>query len=66
VLSFHRNRFANPAGLVNWVAAQKGLVRLRPDHKLALLREMELPQRVRVAKDLLVALVKVAGQAKAA
>ena len=66
VLSFHRNRFGNPAGLVNWVAAQKGLVRLRPDHKLALLREMELPQRVRVAKDLLVALVKVAGQARAA
>jgi transcription-repair coupling factor (superfamily II helicase) len=66
VLSFLKNHFRNPAGLVNWVAAQKGLVKLRPDHKLALLREMELPQRVRVAKDLLVALVKVAGQAKAA
>ena len=66
VLTFHRNQFANPGGLVAWVAAQKGLVRVRPDHKLALLREMELPQRVRVAKDLLGALVKVAGQAKAA
>ncbi|MFC7474974.1 transcription-repair coupling factor [Dankookia sp. GCM10030260] len=66
VLSFFRNQFRNPAGLVNWVSAQKGLVKLRPDHKLALLREMELPQRVRVAKDLLVALVKVAGQGRAA
>ncbi|MBD0275667.1 MAG: hypothetical protein ICV73_27530, partial [Acetobacteraceae bacterium] len=58
--------FRNPGGLVSWVAAQKGLVKLRPDHKLALLREMELPQRVRVAKDLLSNLVKLAGQAKAA
>jgi len=66
VLSFFRNQFRNPGGLVSWVAAQKGLVRLRPDHKLALLREMELPQRVRVAKELLNALVKVANQAKAA
>ncbi len=66
VLSFHKNRFPNPGGLVQWVAAQKGLVRLRPDHKLALPREMELPQRVRVAKDLLVALAKLARQKVAA
>ena len=66
VLGFHRNNFANPGGLVGWVAAQKGLVKLRPDHKLALLREMELPHRVRVAKDLLAALVKLVSQAKAA
>jgi transcription-repair coupling factor (superfamily II helicase) len=66
VVSFHRNQFRNPGGLVSWVGAQKGLVKLRPDHKLALLREMDLPQRVRVAKDLMGALAKVAGQAKAA
>jgi len=66
VLSFRRNQFRNPGGLVSWVGAQKGLVKLRPDHKLALLREMELPQRVRVAKDLLSGLVKLAAQAKAA
>ena len=66
VLSFRRNQFRNPGGLVSWVGAQKGLVKLRPDHKLALLREMELPQRVRVAKDLLSGLVKLTAQAKAA
>jgi transcription-repair coupling factor (superfamily II helicase) len=64
VVSFHRNQFRNPGGLITWVGAQKGLVKLRPDHKLALLREMDLAQRVRVAKELLGALGKVAlGQA---
>ncbi len=66
VLTFFRGTPPNPGGLVAWVAQQKGLIRLRPDHKLALLREMMLPQRLRVAKDLLAALVKVAGQSKAA
>jgi transcription-repair coupling factor (superfamily II helicase) len=66
VVGFHRNSFRNPGGLVSWVGAQKGLVKLRPDHKLALLREMELAQRVRVAKDLTGVLAKLATQAKAA
>jgi hypothetical protein len=35
-------------------------VKLRPDQKLALLRDMDLNQRVRVAKELLAALAKVA------
>ena len=66
VLTFRRNQFRNPGGLVAWVGAQKGLVKLRPDHKLAMLREMELSQRVRVAKGLLSNLVKLTAQAKAA
>ncbi|WBV41542.1 transcription-repair coupling factor [Pseudoroseomonas cervicalis] len=66
VAAFRRNNFVNPGGLVNWVAAQKGLVKLRPDHKLAMVREMDLKTRVRAAKDMLAALAKVARQAKAA
>ena len=66
VLAFRANRFANPGGLVAWVQAQKGAVKLRPDHKLALLREMDLPERVKAARDLLLSLVRVARQAKAA
>ena len=66
VVAFHRNQFRNPGGLVTWVGAQKGLVKLRPDHKLALLREMDLKQRVRVAKELVGALAKVSGQGKGA
>jgi len=66
VLSFRGNRFANPAGLVAWVQARKDQVKLRPDHKLALLREMELMQRVKAARDLLASLTKVVRQARAA
>jgi transcription-repair coupling factor (superfamily II helicase) len=66
VLSFRGNRFANPAGLVAWVQARKDQVKLRPDHKLALLREMDLMQRVKAARDLLASLARVARQARAA
>jgi transcription-repair coupling factor (superfamily II helicase) len=66
VVTFHRNRFGNPGGLVAWVQAQKGAVKLRPDHKLAMPREMDLPQRVKAARDLLRGLARVANQAKAA
>jgi transcription-repair coupling factor (superfamily II helicase) len=66
VLSFRGNRFADPGGLVAWVTAQKGAVKLRPDHKLALLREMDLPQRVKAGRDLLTALAKLVRRARAA
>ncbi len=66
VLAFRRNKFGNPGGLVSWVTAQKGAVRLRPDHKLAMAREMELPARVKAARGMLDALVRVMEQAKAA
>ncbi len=66
VLSFRGNRFANPGGLVAWVQSQKGAVKLRPDHKLALLQEMDLAQRVKAARDLLRALARVVRQARAA
>ena len=41
-------------------------MRLRPDHKLAMVREMELPARVKAARGMLDALVRVAEQVKAA
>jgi transcription-repair coupling factor (superfamily II helicase) len=66
VVSFRGNRFADPGGLVAWVQAQKGAVKLRPDHKLALLQEMDLPQRVKAARNLLLALARVARRAAAA
>ena len=40
VLSFRGNAFSNPADLVGWLASKGGLVRLRPDHKLAIAREV--------------------------
>jgi transcription-repair coupling factor (superfamily II helicase) len=56
VLTFRGNRFANPAGLVKWLGSKGGLVRLRPDHKLAISRDMDLATRLRFAKDTLAAL----------
>ncbi|MBS7812820.1 transcription-repair coupling factor [Roseococcus pinisoli] len=66
VVAFHKNRFANPAGLVAWVSSQKGLVSLRPDHKLALLRELPFEARVKAARGLVAKLLEVALQAQAA
>ena len=43
VLTFHNNRFANPAGLVKLINQQLGTIKLRPDHKLVYLRSWETP-----------------------
>jgi transcription-repair coupling factor (superfamily II helicase) len=56
VLTFRGNKFANPPGLVKWLGTKGGLVRLRPDHKLAISRDMDVATRVRFAKDTLGAL----------
>jgi transcription-repair coupling factor (superfamily II helicase) len=66
VLSFRGNAFSNPAGLVGWLASKGGLVRLRPDHKLAIAREMDVATRLRFARDTLGALAGIVEQAKAA
>jgi transcription-repair coupling factor (superfamily II helicase) len=64
VLTFRRNAFANPAGLVKWLSAKGGLIRLRPDHKLAISRDMDVATRLKYARDTLGALVKIVGEAK--
>jgi transcription-repair coupling factor (superfamily II helicase) len=66
VLTFRGNAFSNPAGLVSWLSSKGGLVRLRPDHKLAIARDMDVATRLRFARDTLANLGKIAGQAKAA
>ncbi|MBY0335202.1 MAG: transcription-repair coupling factor [Acetobacteraceae bacterium] len=58
VLSFHRGRFANPGGLVNWVQAQKGAVTIRPDQKISLVRELPFDARLKAARGLVKALVQ--------
>jgi transcription-repair coupling factor (superfamily II helicase) len=66
VVTFRGNAFRNPAGLVAWLGSKGGLVRLRPDHKLAVSREMDVAERVRMARDTLGSLARIADQAKAA
>ena len=66
VLTFRNNAFSNPAGLVRWLSSKGGLIRLRPDHKLAISREMDVAARLKFARDTLTALDKIAKQSKAA
>ncbi|MBN8875146.1 MAG: transcription-repair coupling factor [Rhodospirillales bacterium] len=66
VLTFRGNAFSNPAGLVNWLSSKGGLVRLRPDHKLAITRDMDVATRLKFARDVLANLGRIAAQAKAA
>ena len=66
VLQFRGNAFGNPAGLVTWLGSRQGQLRLRPDHKLAMAREMTVAERVRAARDVLSNLNRLVGQAKAA
>jgi len=66
VITFRRNRFPDPVALVGWIAAQKGALKLRPDQKLVLAREMDGPMRLKEAKRILGALAGLAAQAKAA
>jgi len=66
VLQFRGNAFRNPAGLIAWLGTKKGTIKLRPDHKLAVVRDMNVAERVRTADEVLGNLVRVVGQAKAA
>ncbi len=66
VLQFRGNAFGNPGGLVAWLGTQKRPIRLRPDHKLAIAREMAVTDRIKTARDVLRSLNRIARQAKAA
>ncbi len=45
VVTFRDNDFANPAGLVAYIAQQSGTVKLRPDHKLVYRRDWSDPNK---------------------
>ena len=66
VIAFRKNDFANPAGLIQWISSRGGTVKLRPDQKLVVARDMDLSARLGIARDVLGALVKLAGLEKAA
>ena len=66
VVTFRGNKFRNPSGLVSWVQSKAGLVRLRPDHKLAIARDMTVAQRMKLARDVAVNLNRIVQQARAA
>ncbi len=66
VITFRGNQFRNPAGLVRWLSGKGGLIRLRPDHKLAIVRDMDVAARLKFARDTLQALARISAEAKAA
>jgi transcription-repair coupling factor (superfamily II helicase) len=66
VVQFRGNAFRNPAGLIAWLSSKGGQIRLRPDHKLAIVREMDVAQRIKIARDVLSNLDRLVQQAKAA
>jgi transcription-repair coupling factor (superfamily II helicase) len=67
VVGFRGNAFRDPVGLVSWLQGQKGLAKLRPDHKLVVTRDLEdVATRVRLAREVLGALAGMAARAKAA
>ena len=66
MLSFRGNHFRNPGGLAAWLATQRAGIRLRPDHKIALARELEPAERLKAARALLGELARIAERAEAA
>jgi transcription-repair coupling factor (superfamily II helicase) len=66
VIGFRGNQFRNPAGLVQWLSSRKDTIRLRPDHKLSLVREMPVMERIRLGRDVLMNLNRLAQQGEAA
>jgi transcription-repair coupling factor (superfamily II helicase) len=67
VLQFRGNVFRNPAGLIAWLGRVKHPIRLRPDHKLAVVQDMGVAERMKVGRDVLANLNRLANEgAKAA
>jgi len=61
VISFRNDDFSNPAGLVEFITAQAGTAKLRPDHKLVFMRSWDTDEkRLAGARYLLSELAKVA------
>jgi transcription-repair coupling factor (superfamily II helicase) len=61
VVGFRKDQFPNPPALVQWIAGQGTLAKLRPDMKLVLIRNWATPEeRLKGTRQLLTTLVKLA------
>ncbi len=61
VLSFRKSEFANPAGLVSYIAEQGVLAKIRPDQKVVLTRDWENTEtRLKGAATILTKLARLA------
>jgi transcription-repair coupling factor (superfamily II helicase) len=67
IVSFRDNSFANPAGLVAYVAEQASFAKIRPDMKIVFIRDVEdLDERLKATTAILRNLVRIAERKKAA
>ena len=67
IVSFRDNHFADPAGLVRYVAEQGTSAKVRPDMRIVFIREFDtMKQRLAGARRILRALVGIAEKGKAA
>jgi transcription-repair coupling factor (superfamily II helicase) len=67
VLAFRDNTFANPEGLLRYIAREAPVAKVRPDMKVVFLEDWEKPvQRLSGTTKILRTLVKIAETAKAA
>ena len=61
VVAFRNNTFANPEGLVRYLTANTGAVRLRPDQRMVFAREWGMPAlRLKGVQDVLAELSRIA------
>ena len=67
VLAFRDNTFANPEGLLRYIASQAPVAKVRPDMKVVFLEDWERPrERLSGTTKILRSLVKIAEARKAA
>lgn len=60
-IGFYQNTFKNPAGLIDYITAQLGTMKIRPDQKLLVLRPMEKPEeRLSVIRKIIAKIAEIA------
>ncbi|MSO92766.1 MAG: transcription-repair coupling factor [Rhodospirillales bacterium] len=66
LVAFRNTRYANPAGLVEFITRQRGSAKLRPDHRLVYMRAWDDPsERLKGVQYLLNRLAEIATRAAA-
>jgi len=66
-ISFYKDSFANPRGLVEFISKQRTTAKLRPDHKLVYMaRAEEIDRRIQTVLSMAKALARIAEKADAA
>ncbi len=67
VITFRNNTFANPAGLIRWIAEQRSEARIRPDQSVVLIRDWsEIGGRLKGVAGILALLARLAAEGEKA